>query len=89
MIMANKDSEARQQPGSGSAENKGQDRQEQVSRNRDLSGQDKRNVARDIGEAPSRVGSIRDTGALSGRDDSAGGSGDRMDQESTGDPTER
>ena len=60
-----------------------------MSGNRDQSGQDKQTIAREIGEDPSRVASVRDTGALSGRDDSAGGSGDRMEEESSGDPTER
>jgi hypothetical protein len=88
MIMAQGDSGPKQQPGSGSAENKGQSRQEQMNRTNDQL-QDKQNIAREIGEDPSRIASVRDTGALSGRDDSAGGSGDRMEEESSGDPTER
>lgn len=87
--MANKDSKQKAQPGTGSAENKGQGRSEQVSRTKDASRGDKQNLASEIGEHPSRVASVRDTGGLSGRDDSAGGSGDRMEGENTGKTTDR
>jgi hypothetical protein len=89
MIMEKKESMQKSQPGTGSAENKGQDRSEQVSKSKDLSREDRQNIAKDIGEDPSHIASLRDTGALSGRDDSAGGSGDRMEEQSSGEATER
>ena len=87
--MENKDAKQQSQQGTGSAENKGQDRNEQVSRSKDISRQDRQNIASEIGEDPKRVGSIRDTGALSGRDDSSAGSGDRMEGQNTGERTDR
>lgn len=60
-----------------------------MNRAKDPSEQDQQNIAQEIGEDPNRVAGIRDTGALSGRDDSAGGSGDRMEEGSSGNPTER
>lgn len=87
--MENKESMQKSQPGSGSAENKGQSRQEQRNRTQDLSRQDQQHIADEIGEDPSQVRSVRDTGALSGRDDSSGGSGDRMEGENTGKGTDR
>lgn len=87
--MENKESKKQSQPGTGSSENKGQGRQEQVNRSKDLSQQDRQQMARAIGENPGRVGSQQDMGALSGRDDSAGGSGDRMEGENTGEGTDR
>lgn len=87
--MENKDSRPASQPGTGSAENKGGDRSEQVNKKKDLSRGDKQDIASQIGEPARRVGSIRDTGALSGRDDSSGGSGDRMEDQNTGQATDR
>lgn len=89
MIMENKDSKQKSQPGTGSAENRGQDRNEQMNRSKDLLREDRQNIADAIGEKPGRVGSVRGTGALSGRDDSSGGSGDRMEGENTGEGTDR
>ena len=87
--MENKDSKQKSQPGTGSAENRGQDRNQQVNRSKDLSQSDKQDMASQIGEKPGRIASQRDMGALSGRDDSSGGSGDRMEGEDTGKGTDR
>lgn len=87
--MENKDSMQKSQPGTGSAENRGQDRNEQVNRSKDLSQSDKQDMASQIGEKPERIASQRDMGVLSGRDDSSGGSGDRMEGENTGKGTDR
>jgi hypothetical protein len=87
--MANKDSRQQSQPGTGSAENKGQERSEQVNQSKDISREDQQNIADEIGEHPSRLANLRDLGSLSGRDDSSGGSGDRMENESTGKRTDR
>jgi hypothetical protein len=84
-----KDQFERSQQGTGSAENRGEERSRQMGGNKDLSNNDGQNLADEIGEDPSRVGSLKDMGALSGRDDAAGGSGDRMEGQSTGEGTDR
>jgi hypothetical protein len=76
------------QSGTGSAEQTGRDRNEQQSAT-DLSQQDRQNIASQIGEGENSIGSIGDMGGMSGRDDSAGGSGDRMENESTRERTDR
>lgn len=87
--MANKDAKQQAQPGSGSAENKGQERREQVNQSKDISREDRQHIADEIGEHPSKLANLRDLGSLSGRDDASGGSGDRMENESTGRRTDR
>lgn len=77
------------QQGSGSAENKGESRSEQVNRTEDLSKQQKTDIAAKMGKGPNPIEDIEDTGGLSGRDDYAGGFGAGMKDESTGEPTER
>lgn len=77
------------QEGSGSAENKGQNRSEQQAKNTNLSPQEKRDVASQLGKGKNRVADLDDLGMRSGRDDAAGGSGDRMENESTGESTDR
>jgi hypothetical protein len=77
------------QEGSGSAENKGQGRNEQQARNTNMSQQDKQDVAGQLGEDKNRVADLDDLGMRSGRDDASGGSGDRMENESTGEATDR
>jgi hypothetical protein len=89
MIMENKDSMQKSQPGTGSAENRGQGRSEQKNRSKDMSQSDKQDLASEIGEEPGRIASQRDMGVLSGRDDSSGGSGDWMEGENTGKDTDR
>jgi hypothetical protein len=77
------------QQGSGSAENKGQDRSAQQAGNAILSEEEKQNLAAQLGEGPNAVVGLKDLGALSGRDDAAGGSGDRMEDQSTGQRTDQ
>jgi len=77
------------QQGSGSAENKGQDRNAQQNSKTVLSDEERQNLAAQMGEGPNAMVGLKDMGALSGRDDASGGSGDRMENESTGEPTDR
>ena len=67
--------------GSGSAENTGRDRVEQRA---DAGGTGK---AQNSDATP--AGNLRATGALSGRDDASGGSGDGMENTSSNEPTDR
>jgi hypothetical protein len=71
------------QQGSGSAENRDQSRKEQLNRYNDATDQDKEDVAGQIGEATDKIAGLKDLGAMSGRDDAAGGSGDGMENEHT------
>jgi hypothetical protein len=84
----NKDELKQGQQGSGSAENRNGDRQEQMT-NTELSEQDKQTIADQIGENKESVVGLKDLGAASGRDDASGGSGDRMEDQSTGGATIR
>ncbi|RPD51305.1 hypothetical protein [Paracnuella aquatica] len=80
--MSKNDQQNRQGTGGiGSAENTGRDRSEQRA---NLRGKDKAQK----GDA-TPTGNLRDTGALSGRDDASGGSGDGMENTSSNEPTER
>ncbi len=74
--------------GSGSAENKGQSRDAQQ---HPQSGNipSKEEMKQALGADAERLGSLQDTGAFSGRDDLAGGSGDDMETQSTGQGTDR
>jgi len=71
--------------GTGSAEQTGRDRNEQLQQGTESN----QKIASQIGEEKGRVGSLNDLGAMSGRDDASGGSGDRMENESTGEATDR
>lgn len=77
------------QRGTGGAESQGRDRNEQFNELSSLSLEERMNVADQIGVPAESVGDAASTGAASGRDDLAGGSGDRMERESTGEETER
>ena len=77
------------QEGSGSAESRGQNRNEQQAKNTKLNSQEKRDVASQLGKGKNRVADLDDLGMRSGRDDASGGSGDRMEDESTGKDTNR
>jgi hypothetical protein len=77
------------QQGSGSAENKGQDRDARQNSKTVISDQERQNLAAQLGEGPNAVVGLKDLGALSGRDDAAGGSGDGMESQNTGDATDR
>ena len=88
-METNKEQFQSSQQGTGSAENKGEDRNRQMAQNTDLSNQERTDIAAQMGEGPNPVTTLRDMGALSGRDDSAGGSGDRMEEQNTGEATDR
>ncbi|HEV7334308.1 MAG TPA: hypothetical protein VGN63_24965 [Flavisolibacter sp.] len=77
------------QSGTGSAEQTGRDRTEQQQQIIDLDNEQKQDIANQIGENSNAVSSIGETGHLSGRDDAAGGSGDRMENESSNERTDR
>ena len=88
-METNKEQFQESQKGSGSAENRGEDRSKQVNQTTDLSKQERTDIAAQMGKGPNPVTSIKDMGGLSGRDDSAGGSSDRMEEQSTGESTDR
>lgn len=75
------------QQGSGSAENRGQERSAQQQSNISLNQQE--DISNQLGSDKNRVADLDDLGMLSGRDDVSGGSGDRMENENTGRPTDR
>ena len=77
------------QEGSGSAENRGENRSEQQAKNTKLSERERQEVANQLGNDKNRVADLDELGQLSGRDDSAGGAGDRMEDQSTGQATDR
>jgi hypothetical protein len=78
-----------QQQGTGSAENVGGDRKEQFNELSELSLEERIAVADQIGIPVANVSDAAALGAMSGRDDLAGGPNDGMDEESTGDETDR
>jgi hypothetical protein len=85
----NKDNQSRNQPGSGSAENQGRGRDEQLNQKASTSNEDRQSVARDTGLEEDQITDIEELGGLSGRDDASGGFNDGMDQQSTGEATDR
>ena len=75
------------QEGSGSAENTGRGREEQLNRSsEELSRGD---VAREAGISKQDISSIEELGGRSGRDDLAGSINDGMSEQSTGEATDR
>jgi hypothetical protein len=89
LAMANEREYNQPQEGTGSAENTGRDRKEQFNELSELSLEERMNVADQIGVPVEQVSDAAATGAMSGRDDAAGGSGDDMENESTGEETDR
>jgi len=87
--MANDSNNPQQQQGTGSAENQNRDRQEQFNELSELSLEERMAVADQIGVPVNSVSDAAALGTASGRDDTAGGSNDRMEEESTGEETER
>jgi hypothetical protein len=87
--MNNNNANRQQQGGTGSAEQTGRDRQEQKMPATDMSGKEKGDVASQIGEADKDIRTISDLGGMSGRDDAAGGTGDRQEAESTNEQTDK
>lgn len=76
------------QQGSGAAEALGKERPAEWNNSADISEQDKAGIAAEVGEDKDRIVDVKDLGGLSGADDNAGGSGDGMEKQSTGQPTD-
>ena len=87
--MENKDQFQQSQRGSGSAEQTGRDRNEQKLPQTNMDDEQRQDVAGQIGEDRNKISSIPQMGGLSGRDDASGGSGDRMENESSNEQTDR
>ena len=87
--MDNNNVNRQQQGGTGSAEQTGRDRQKQKMPTTDMTEKEKADVASQISESKNISRTIADIGGMSGRDDAAGGSGDRMENESTNKSTEK
>ena len=75
--------------GGGGAENMGATREDQKSQHTQVRNQNKQDIAEQTGLDPNAIQSVQETGALSGRDDAAGGSGDEMTGTSSNEGTER
>jgi hypothetical protein len=84
-----RESNSQNHQGTGSAENLGGDRKEQFNELSELSLEARMAVADQIGVPVESVTDIASTGAMSGRDDVAGGSNDGMEEESSGEATDR
>ena len=89
MANDNKEEQQRSQQGSGSAENRGESREAQKAQNTVVGTEERKNIADQAGLQPEDIIDVQDTGALSGRDDASGGSGDDMAGAGTGDATEK
>ncbi len=87
--MDNNNANRQQQGGTGSAEQTGRDRADQKAPTTDMSGNEKADVASQIGEDSSAISTISDLGGMSGRDDAAGGTGDRQEGQSTNESTDK
>ena len=83
------ESNSQGQGGSGSAENKGQSRQDQLSKTMSVSTQERQDIAEQTGLKPEDIADVQDLGGMSGRGDAAGGSGDGMENTSTNKGTDR
>lgn len=81
--------EQQPQPGSGSAENTGRSREEQLNPNTNLTQQQREDLSGQPGLGRDRLGDLREMGSLSGRDDLSGGDNDGMTEQSTGEETGR
>lgn len=88
--MANdRENNEQTQQRTGSAEEQGRERHEQFNELSELSLEERIAVANQLGVPSESVIDTAATGALSGRDDVAGGSGDRVEEENTGEETDR
>jgi hypothetical protein len=76
------------QEGTGSAENTGRDRSEQLNTTRELSQDQKNAISSEAGEN-TPIADIRDLGQLSGSDALAGGSDNVMDDQQQAEDTDR
>jgi hypothetical protein len=78
------------QQGTGSAENVGQERSEQQQQlNSHLTDEQRQDISGQLGNDSGRLADLSELGQLSGRDDNSGGSNDRMEDQSTGERTDR
>lgn len=84
-----KESQQRGQQGSGSAENIGNNREAQKSGKTIISDDERKDIADQTGLQTEDIADLQQTGALSGRDDAAGGSGDDMTTISGNEPTDK
>lgn len=80
LIMKKEDLQNAQQ-GSGSAENRGDDRNTQKNTMAGAGKEQQEDLARQAGLGRDRMTSIEETGAMSGRDDDAGGDGEESNEE--------
>jgi hypothetical protein len=88
--MANdRDYNPQQHEQTGGAESQGRDRKDQFNELSELSLEERMAVADQIGVPVESVSDAASLGTMSGRDDLAGGSNDRMEEESTGEETDR
>jgi hypothetical protein len=77
------------QQGSGSAENRGDSRESQKAQYTQTDKDERKDLAEQAGLGRKRMSDLDELGALSGRDDYAGGSGDDMSNQSTNEETDR
>ena len=75
--------------GTGSAENIGDERESQKAPLTTLNEGQKKEIADQAGLKPEDIADVQQTGALSGRDDASGGSGDDMTSTSSNEGTDR
>jgi len=77
------------QQGSGSAENRGDSREEQKAQNTHLDKESKKDIAEQAGLGRERISDLGELGGLSGRDDYAGGERDGVSDQNTNEETDR
>jgi len=77
------------QQGTGSAENKGESREQQKNQTANVSTNQQNDFARQAGLGRDRMTDIEELGDLSGRDDYAGGNNDGMTDQNTNSNTDR
>ncbi|WP_207493305.1 hypothetical protein [Aridibaculum aurantiacum] len=84
------DNENRQgQGGTGGAEQTGGNRDEQKSPLASIDEGQKQDIANQAGVDENMIADVADTGALSGRDDASGGTGEGMENTSSNEGTDR
>jgi len=77
------------QQGSGSAENLGENRDTQKAQNTQLDKSERQDIGEQAGLGRDQITDLSEMGALSGRDDASGGSGDEMEKQDTDRDTDR
>ena len=89
MSTENTEYQNHREGGSGSSENVGENRNAQKNEKATVGSDERKDIAEQTGLKPEDIGDIQQTGNLSGRDDAAGGSGDRMEETSDNDATDK